>query len=221
MVILKNFINLLIIKLKSFLRPFYNLIKYRKVFISGNVEISNCSFGYNVKLYDGVKISKTKIGDFTYVGGNTIIKNSLIGKFCSIAPDVKIGLGIHPTNFVSTYPGFYSKNASGSYKFNYTYFKEYDEVIIGNDVWIGSNVMISDGVKIGNGSIIAAGAVVTKDVEDYSIVGGVPAKLIKYRFDNNTVSKLLELKWWDWDRSKIYKNSNLFINPNDLLKLKK
>ena len=87
-------------------------------------------------------------------------------------------------------------------------------VTIGNDVWIGANVIILSGVSIGDGAIIAAGAVVTKDVEDYSIVGGVPAKLIKYRFSKEQIHRLQKIKWWDWSHEKIEEHIEEFYQPD-------
>ncbi|SCY09140.1 Acetyltransferase (isoleucine patch superfamily) [Lachnospiraceae bacterium XBB2008] len=91
-------------------------------------------------------------------------------------------------------------------------------IIIGNDVWIGGNAIILPGINIGDGAIVAAGAVVTKDVEPYSIVGGVPAKVIKYRFDSETITALLKIKWWDWPLDKIIDNIELFYDPKHFIK---
>ncbi len=125
-----------------------------------------------------------------------------IGKYCSIADCVVLGCGDHPINTLSTSPFQYVYNKPEMYgniivpKSNIIK-REYSETFIGNDVWIGYRAFIKLGVKIGDGAIIGAGAVVTKEVEPYAIVGGVPAKLIKYRFDENIRKQLLELKWWD------------------------
>ncbi len=98
------------------------------------------------------------------------------------------------------------------------YFDEYGEIIIGNDVWIGDGAVIMNGITIGNGAIIAARAVVTKDVKAYSIVGGIPAKIIKMRFDENIINKLQEIRWWDWDEEKLEKNFKKFHNPEEFIK---
>lgn len=91
-------------------------------------------------------------------------------------------------------------------------------IIVGNDVWIGANVVLLPGVYIGNGAIIAAGAVVTHDIEPYSIVGGVPAKKIRYRFEHDVIEKLQEIQWWNWDVEKIEDNIEMFYQPEIFLK---
>ena len=130
--------------------------------------------------------------------GNAKLK---IGKFCSIAPDVRIFLaGEHATTTVSTYPFNYMFHAGAKLPRNNG---SKGDVVIGNDVWVGDGVLIISGVTIGDGAVIAARAVVTRDVAPYSIVGGVPAKIIKMRFDQLTIEGLLKVAWWDWPIEKI------------------
>ena len=93
------------------------------------------------------------------------------------------------------------------------------KVEIGHDVWIGTNVTILPSVKIGNGAIIAAGAVVTKDIPDYAIVGGVPAKVLKYRFSDDEIKRLNQSKWWEWPDEKIKRHINKFSAPEDFFDL--
>jgi len=152
------------------------------------------------------------IGEFTYIN-NAKIHNATIGKFCSIANGVNIGIGIHPTNeFISTHPAFFSKNNSGALVSftNENLYTEFKHITIGNDVWIGLNAILLDGIKIGDGAIIAAGAVVTKDVEPYSIVGGIPAKHIKYRFTKERRETLLSFQWWNKPLGWIMANVDIF-----------
>ncbi len=138
-----------------------------------------------------------------------------IGNFCSIGDDVNIYLGgNHRTDWVTTYPfGHIHKNIFNNFN-GAGHPSTKGDVIIGNDVWIGSNVTIMSGVKIGDGVVIANNSHVVKDVEDYCIIGGNPAKFIKYRFSKEQIEKLLEIKWWYWDESKINEFSPLLCNNN-------
>ena len=150
------------------------------------------------KIYAFSKISNSKIDDYTYVSFNCTINCCEIGKYCSIASGVKIGLGKHPTNFISTSPMFYApKNPLGNSTVDAPAFVEHEKVYLGNDVWIGANVVILDGISIGDGAIVGANSIVTKDIEPYSIVGGVPAKEIKKRFSDEIINKLNLLQWWN------------------------
>ena len=162
--------------------------------------VANSRFaGWN-RLEKGSVVIDSTLGRFTYLAGSEI-RNSDIGSFCSIGPRVSIGgLGHHPMNRFSTHPSFYSTIRQCGYTFvRNTTFSESRRTTIGNDVWIGVGAIILDGVKVGDGACIAAGAIVTKDVEPYAIVGGVPARVLKKRFDDNTASILMSSKWWDWD----------------------
>ena len=151
---------------------------------------------------------------FDFVGDKLII-----GKFCMIASDVTFIMngGNHVTEATTAYPfaifgGAWQDAMKGK---NYPTKRD---TIIGNDVWIGHNATIMPGVHIGDGAIIATKAVVTKNVTPYTIVGGNPAKTIKKRFSETTISKLLQLKWWHWDIQKITENvENLTSNPEALL----
>lgn len=164
------------------------------------------------------------IGRYSYIiDGN--FERAKIGNFTSIGSDVQVVFATHPTNLVSTYPGFYSSLKSKRIKSfrvdeNIKEFLLIDNysAIIGNDVWIGNNVLIKGGVKIGDGAIIAMGAVVSKDVPPYSIVGGVPAQVIKYRFDKDIVDKLLKIQWWNWSDETLEKNSEYFGNIDEFVK---
>lgn len=185
--------------IRHFIHKFIYTKKYPSLRISSGVSLYDCVFGKHNIVYQNALLYNSSIGSFTYVGANCKIKNAEIGKFCSIGEDVKIGLGIHPTNLKSTHPGFYAKDSS-YYGFEPTEkltIPEYRQVKIGNDVWIGTNAIILDGVTIGDGAVVGAGAVVTKDILPYAIVGGVPAKLIRYRFDEETIASLVKEQWWN------------------------
>ena len=160
-----------------------------------------------------------KLGFGSYIGENAYI-DARIGKYCSIAAGVKVVTGGHPTkNFVSTHPAFFStKKQAGFTYVSEDLFVEENPAIIGNDVWIGQGAMILSGVTVGDGAIIAAGAVVTKDVEPYSIVGGVSAKEIRKRFNDDEINFLLDIKWWDKPEKWIKENAEKFTDVKKLIK---
>lgn len=199
-------------------RKYLKKYKNQKLSLGSNVTIHNTAFGNHVHLGDNVVINNSSINNYSYVNSGTVIYRTKIGKFCSIGPNVKFGLGIHPTNLISTHPAFYSNNKSFKTFADKVYFKEYGSINIGNDVWIGSNVTIMDNVNIANGAIIAAGAVVTKDIDPYTVVGGIPARQIKKRFDDEDIKKLLEIKWWDMEGEWYENNFKLFLDNNKFFK---
>ncbi|WP_299797904.1 CatB-related O-acetyltransferase [uncultured Maribacter sp.] len=196
--------------------------RHKNLKVSIHCGIVNSEFGMDNFLGTNVSLINSSLGDYSYVSRNSKLMNTKIGKFCSIGPNVQIILGTHPLDLASTHPAFYSNNKAFKTFSNTNYFKEYDNVVIGHDVWIGEGVLIPAGCIIGNGAVIAARAVVTKDVEPYSVVGGVPAKHIKYRFEKQTCKQINESEWWNWDEEKLKANYKVFHNPkefvNELLK---
>lgn len=145
------------------------------------------------------------IGEYSYIARGTTVSDCHIGKYCSVGPNCTIGFGQHPNNWPSTSPVFSSsvKIFEQAHALTSHYPHERAPIVIGHDVWIGANVYIRNGVNIGNGAIVAAGAAVVKDVQPYEIVGGVPAKTIRFRFPADVVRELLELNWWDKDYEKL------------------
>lgn len=177
----------------------------------------NCQFGESNVIQDNVFMRDVSLGDFTYVSADCRLHNTRIGKFACIGPGVLSGLGMHPSrDFVSVHPAFYSpRNASGLAIASALHFEEQKAVIIGNDVWIGARAILLDGVVVGNGAIIGAGAVVTRDVPPYAIVGGVPAKMIRYRFTPGQIDSLEASKWWDWSLDRLRQHQRAFLRIED------
>lgn len=167
------------------------------------------------KVYKGVKVFNSNIGRYTYVCRNTGVVCADVGQFCSIAGGSAIGMGTHPLKNLSTSSLFISsRNATGHSWTKSNTFEEYKRIAIGNDVWIGGRVMVMGGVKIGHGAVIGAGAIVTRDIPDYAIAVGIPAKVIKYRFDQSVIDELLKLKWWDLPEEKLISNIKYFQSNN-------
>lgn len=182
-------------------------------YVNGNTKFE----GFN-RLFDRAVVGDATVGRFTYFAPDSKAVNVSIGRFCSIGPHTLIGgMGVHPSNWLSTHPAFFStKGQTGPMTFSdKDYVDEQPSVTIGNDVWIGARAVILDGRKVGDGAIIGAGAIVAKDVEPYSIVGGVPAKLIRMRFNPETVDKLLEIKWWNWSVDKLNSAAHIFRSGDD------
>lgn len=168
-----------------------------------------------------------QIDSYSYIGSNCII-NARIGKFCSISPNVKVISATHPLHYVSTSPVFFSPEKQCNASFSKS--KRFDDELfvdkengisccIGNDVWIGENVLIKGGVSIGDGSCIAMGAVVVSDVPPYSIVGGVPAKVIRKRFSDEIIDKIIKSDWWNKDTEWLKLHSDKFTDVEEFIKM--
>lgn len=145
----------------------------------------------------------TMIGAYSYIGPGGELCGARIGRFCSIAARVVIGPFEHPTDWISTHPFQFGRSRkfkfwSEATEFRFNQLELKPAPHIGNDVWIGDGARIMRGVTIGNGAIVAAGAVVTRNVPPFAIVGGVPAKIIRYRFDQDTIARLEKAQWWNF-----------------------
>ncbi|WP_422840509.1 CatB-related O-acetyltransferase [Aeromonas veronii] len=200
--------------------------KFPSSLIKLNSVLNNVTLSKNNVIFDSVYLSDVVLGRYTYISSRSRLSNVNVGAFVSIGPDCRIGLGLHPLgNNVSTHPVFYTANNpainvdSVLYRKNHkNLIKETKRIFIGSDVWIGANAIIMDGVNIEDGAVIAAGAVVTSDVKSYEVVGGVPAKHIRYRFSPEKISSLNRLKWWDNEDEAILRKMDFFCDINSFLK---
>lgn len=203
--------------IKKSLKFIFFYFKYKKSKISYGAMVDKKSVLHAfVKLFENVRIENSEIGKFTYIQTGSVIRNAVIGPYCSIAANVIVGPAQHPMHFLSTSPVFYDPRQPLPKFLNESvmYSEEVKFTRIGADVWIGEGVKILSPVIIGVGSIIAAGSVVTKDVLPYSIVGGVPAKFIKHRFDSqDLIDKLVQSEWWNLTEDELQRNSQYFSNP--------
>jgi acetyltransferase-like isoleucine patch superfamily enzyme len=165
--------------------------------------IKKSEIGLKSKIFSHTMVYYSKIGRYSYIGNYCTVINCEIGNFVSIADNTIIGGASHPINWLSTSPVFYrGKNSLHTNFSRHNYYSE-NTTQIGSDVWIGNNVLIKAGVKIGNGSVIGMGSVVTKDIGDYEIWAGNPAKIIRERFDKDIVRKLSSIKWWEFNDNKL------------------
>nr|WP_320148042.1 CatB-related O-acetyltransferase [uncultured Anaeromusa sp.] len=188
-----------------------------KIYPGANVDLAS-RFGNYVVLFTNAIVANSTIGDHTFVQKGSMINNADVGKFCSIAKGVVVGPGQHPLHLISTHPSFYSAVQPVGKNFSEReYFEPFKRTMIGNDVWIGQNAVLLDGVIIGNGAVIAAGAVVAKDVPPYAIVGGVPARIIKYRFQEPVIEKLLQMNWWEKESQWLQENALLFLDVKEFI----
>lgn len=208
---------------------FYSLyLKSSKVRISSSILLNlRTKFEGNNVIHPNCNILNSTIGFGSYLGANCDLPNIEIGRFCSIAANVKVLPYTHPVkSFVSSHPSFYSTLKQAD--FTYVKFQKFEETLffnksknvfarIGNDVWIGENVIIKGGLEIGDGAIIAAGSIVTKNVEPYSVVAGVPAKVIRYRFTKEQILSLLKIKWWEKDSFWLENHSELFSDIENFI----
>lgn len=183
-----------------------------RVHVQESCKIFRAQMERQVVIYPRVWLSEVSFGSFSYVNEQSLMRSVRVGRFTSIGPHFLCGYGEHPSDLVSTSPVFYStRNQCGVSFADRDYFSEASETSIGHDVWIGTRVFVRDGVRIGSGAILAAGAVVVKDVPDYAIVGGVPARVIRFRFAEEARRALLEIEWWNWSEEKLREAQPLFV----------
>lgn len=182
-------------------------------------DTKSCRISPKSKVYSPYHLYDCKVGDYTYISMNSRISMADIGKFCSIGPGFVCGHGVHPTDGVSTSPMFYSTMKQNGMTLSHKEkIQERKRIHIGNDVFIGMGVTVLDGVTIGDGAVIGAGAVVSKDIPPYAIAVGCPIRIIRYRFDEETIQQFLHLKWWDKDEDCLRLVEKHFFDPAEFLK---
>jgi acetyltransferase-like isoleucine patch superfamily enzyme len=157
------------------------------------------------------------MGAYSYVAAGSRLERVKVGRFCSIADEVRIGLGSHPMGWLSTNPFSYFPLVPGLHVETppFTYDWQAKPTELGHDVWIGARVMIPGGVKIGTGAVVAAGSIVTKDVPPYAVVAGNPARIVKQRFADELIADLLASNWWQYDWPKIFREQRADLPPWD------
>jgi phosphonate metabolism protein (transferase hexapeptide repeat family) len=168
--------------------------------------LRECELGQFTDVAERVLMAETQLGDYSYVERHCDIIYAKIGKFCAIASDVRINALTHPMERISQHKITYRPNEFFLYAKIDKEFREVRKaaiVEIGHDVWIGHGAIILPGITIGHGAVIAAGAVVTKDVDAFAVVAGVPAKRIKWRFAKKIRDRILALAWWNWPHDRL------------------
>jgi len=188
-------------------QPAQSRPKLAETVIEPTVKLREATIGRCCEVLGDTAIEYSELGDYSYLGPGCMVGDAQIGRFCAIAAQVRIGAPNHPLDRPSqhrfTYcPEYYTAGAERDHAFFGQ--RRADRVVIGNDVWIGHAVIVMPGVTVGDGAVLAAGAVVTRDVAPYMIVGGVPARQIRERFNRKIAAQLSEIAWWNWPAETIW-----------------
>jgi len=194
----------------------YKHVLVRESTLECNVSVGDFSHVKQSSLRKNVRIDRYNhidgctVGRFSYTGRNVILLHSTIGAFCSLSWNVTVGGANHDYSRITQHSFLYDANSFIRPDMQDIAYSRYSGCVsLGNDVWLGAGVVVARGVKIGDGAVVGANSVVTKDVPPYAVVVGAPARIIKYRFEKNTVELLLRLKWWDWPIDKIKLHYNI------------
>ncbi len=178
----------------------------------------DCTIDKQATIHRWAKVKRgSKVGAYSFVSAGTVVDNTSIGRFCCISDHCCIGLPVHDPHLLSMSPVFTVKNNAAKTSWVEHDLRDFESppVTIGHDVWVGTHAIIMGGLTIGDGAFVAAGAVVTNDVPPYAIVGGVPARLIKYRFTPETISLIRQTAWWDQPESFLKENRDMFQSSSE------
>ena len=198
----------------------YERVQARNSGLGPLVSVGDDSILINADLESNISINRrnfiqdSRLGRFTYTGQNTTIRGSSIGRFCSLSWNVSIGGKDHGMERVSNSAlwAFHNMDGNKPDPASFVYGKDEPACVLGSDVWVATNAVVLRGVMVGDGAVVAAGCVVIRDVDPYTVVAGVPGKVIRSRFSDEWCQDLLELKWWDWPVEVIRQNLDLIYS---------
>ena len=174
-------------------------------------DISGSEINDKSRIFPPFYLQHVQLGAYSYIAANCRVANAIIGRCCSIGPNFCCGLGIHPTDGISTAPMFYSQEKQNGMSFcRENKIPETQLTTIGNDVFIGANVTVLDGVTIGDGAVIGAGAVVSKDIPPYAIAVGCPIRIIRYRLSDTQIAAMQRIQWWNWSEEQLKEVEKMF-----------